>query len=388
MPCRRRLLSRRPAAVTALLSLLLLAGCSDGEKKASAPAGGKPPVPVRLGTVERHNVPVELQAFGSVEAKASVPVKARVAGQVRQVHFREGQEVARGELLFTIDPQPFELALQQAEAALARDLAQQRTVRDKAERYRQLLAQGFISRQEHDQVQGDAAALDAVLRLDRAAVDSARLQLDYCRIRSPLAGRTGSQLVHPGALVKANEGEALVVIHQLAPISVSFTVPEPQLATLRQALAARRLEVAASIDGDGAPPEHGTLDFIDNAVDAATGTIRLKATFANTERRLWPGQFVRVGLTVANLENALTVPAAAVQTGQKGPYLFVVVDGSAELRPVQTGPTWQGMTVISEGVKAGDTVVTDGQMRLYPGARVASSGKENKAQGSPGMKSP
>lgn len=369
-----------------LITLLIaVAACSRQSDKPKAPAG-KAPVPVKLAVAELRTVPLELQAFGTVEAKETVPVQARVAGQLRQVHFREGDEVRKGDLLFSIDPQPFELAVQQAEAVLARDRAQQQTVRQKAERYRQLLEQGFVSRQEYDQVASDAASLDAVLGVDRAALDTARLQLDYCRIRAPLSGRTGALQTHVGSLVKANDGDRLVVIHRLQPINVRFTVPERELAAVRHATAGQTLTVRALPEETGAVAEAGTLEFIDNTVDAATATILLKASFANAERRLWPGQFVRVGLTVATLQAVVTVPAAAVQTGQQGPYLFVVIDGQAELRPVTTGPSWQGLTVISTGVKAGESVVTDGQMRLYPGAKVSTGSQDGAGKAGAGQK--
>lgn len=356
---------------------MLLGACSQQNDKTRAPSG-KAPVPVRLAPADIRSVPVELQTFGTVEARETVPVKARVAGQLLQVHFREGDEVRKGALLFSIDPQPFELAVQEAEAVLARDRAQQQTARSKAERYRQLLEQGFISRQEFDQAAGDAAALDAVVRVDAAALDQARLELGYCQIRAPLAGRTGSLLTHVGSLVKANADEPLVVIHRLQPINVRFTLPEGELAAVRRAMAGRELAVTVLTPGESAAGEIGTLDFIDNAVDAATGTIVLKARFGNADHRLWPGQFVRTGLTLTTLEKVVTVPAAAVQTGQAGPYLYVVTEGSAEFRTVKPGPIWQERTVISDGLDGSEQVVVDGQMRLYPGAKVLAEGGTGK----------
>jgi len=346
------------------MTLVAVFGCSGRDDKAPAP---KPTVPVRTVLVALGKVPVELQLFGTVEAKSTVPVKAQVSGQLQQVHFREGDEVRQGELLFTVDPRPFEVALQQAEAALARDRAAQQQARQQAERYTQLLAQGYVSQQEHDQIQSNSAGLDATLAIDQAAIASARLQLDYCRIIAPLSGRTGSLSVHPGALVKANDGDALVVIHQLQPINVTFTAPERDFERIRAARARGKLEVQA---GD-AGLSRGTLDFVDNAVDTMTGTIRLKATFANSDRRLWPGAFVRIVIQLGAAQEALVVPAGAVQVGQQGSYLYVVgADGTVSVRPLKAGTEWQGMTAIDEGLVAGETIVVEGQSRLYPGARV------------------
>ncbi len=347
------------------LTLFAMTGCSDRDEK-KAPAA-KPTVPVRTTVAVTAKVPVELQLFGTVEAKATGPGKAQVSGQLQQVHFREGDEVRHGALLFTLDPKPFELALQQAEAALARDRAAQLQARQQAERYAQLLTQGYVSQQEHDQIQSSSAGLDAVLAINQAAIANARLQLDYCRIRAPLSGRTGSLLAHPGALVKANADEALVVIHQLQPINVSFTAPERDFERIRGARTKGKLEVQA---GD-AGLSRGTLDFVDNAVDTATGTIRLKATFANSDRRLWPGAFVRVVVQIGAAQEALVVPTAALQIGQQGSYVYVIgTDGSASVRPVKAGTEWQGLTVIEGGLVAGESVVVDGQLRLYPGAKV------------------
>lgn len=356
----------RPLLLPAsLLTLFVMTGCADRDEK-KAPAS-KPPVPVRTVQAVTGKVPVELQLFGTVEAKATVPVKAQVSGQLQQVHFREGDEVRQGALLFTLDPKPFELALQQAEAALARDRAAQQQARQQAERYAQLLAQGYVSQQEHDQILSNSASLDAVLAIHQAAIASARLQLAYSRIRAPLTGRTGSLSAHAGALIKDNADEALVVIHQLQPINVTFTAPERDFERIRAARAKGKLEVQA---GDGGL-SRGTLDFVDNAVDTATGTIRLKATFANSDRRLWPGAFVRVVVQLGAAQEALVVPTACVQIGQQGSYVYVVgADGTASVRPVKAGTEWQGLTAIESGLVAGETVVVDGQLRLYPGARV------------------
>lgn len=367
---------RKPSHLSlfALLLPILVISCARQDGKPVTPAS-KPPVPVVLATAELRTVPVEVQSFGSCEAIAQVVVKSRIGGQLQQVHFREGDDVTAGQLLFTLDPQPFEVALRQADAVLARDRAQQQHARQRAERYRQLLEQGFISQQEFDHAQSEATALEALLRVDQANLDGARLQLDYCRIKAPMAGRTGSLLADPGTLVKASEGDGLVMIQQLAPIRVAFTVPETQLATVRAATGRRPLVRARG--EDGTLLDSGTLTFIDNSVDPTTGTIRLKAEFPNVERRLWPGGFVRVELVLGERAGVVTVPTVAVQTGQKGPFVFVVdQQGTAQVRPVTVGIAWNGLTVIESGIASGEQVVIDGQMRLSPGARVATGEKK------------
>ena len=352
------------AALLALMAAAALAGCEKEEPK-------KPPsVPVSVAEASRQSVPVELRAVGNVEAVSTVGIKSQVGGTLARVHFREGQEVRQGDLLFTIDPRPYETALLQAEALLARDQAQMENARQTERRYAELLGDRFISQQEYDIVQTDAAALEATVRADRAAAENARLRLAWCSIRSPLDGRTGSLLAHAGDLIKADADEPMLVIHQLRPIDVSFAVPEQELPRVRRQLAAGSLAVEALLTGEEAQPEKGRLTFIDNAVDTATGTIRLKGSFDNEAALLWPGQFVTVVLTLGRLEDVVTVPQAAVQAGQQGAFVFVLkADGSVEQRPVTAGITWEGMTVTEE-VQAGETVVTDGQMRLYPGARV------------------
>lgn len=352
--------------VAALIAVALLAGCRKEEAKGPPP---KPPVPVKVATAGRQTVPVELRAVGNVEAVATVEVKAQVGGTLARVHFREGEEVRRGDLLFTIDPRPFEATLLQSEAILARDQAQLEHARQTQRRYADLLAGRFISQQEYDLVQTDAAALEATVRADRAAVESARLRLSWCTIRSPLDGRTGSLLAHAGDLIKADADQPMVVIHQLRPIDVTFAVPEQQLSRIQQQLAAGGVVVQALLPGEEARAEEGKLSFVDNAVNTATGTVRLKGSFANAAGRLWPGQFVTAALVLETLQDVVTVPSAAVQTGQQGTFVFVVkADQSVEQRPITAGVAWQGMTVV-DGVQAGETVVVDGQMRLYPGAK-------------------
>jgi len=351
-----------------LLSTTCLPACRDEKPQGPPP---RPPVPVKVGTAEKRTVPLQVKAVGTVEARSTVEIRSRVGGQLLAVHFREGKDVRKGVLLFTIDPAPFQIALRQAEARLAKDQAMAATAREKEQRYQVLTGEGLISRQDYDLIRAEAEALEASVAADRAAVEDARLQLAWTRITSPLTGRTGSLMVHAGDLIAANGSQPLLVIHQVEPIDISFTLPEKELATVRAALAKGALPVSALVPGTEQTPATGELSFIDNAVDTKTGTIRLKGSFVNTDRRLWPGQFVTVLITLARFEDATVVPAAAVQTGQKGPFVFVASnDGSAEMRPVTPGITHDGVTVITAGVKPGETVVTDGHLRLFPGAKL------------------
>ena len=361
-------LYRRVAELLLTTALLAaLSGCTREQAAAPAP----PPAPVVVAQATQETVPVEVSAIANVEAYSTVSVKAQVAGQLLQVHFHEGDDVKQGQLLFTIDPRPFEAALHQVEANLARDVAQAENARAQARRYEKLLQEGVTSQEQYDQVRTSAEALDAVVRADKAAVETARLYLNYCAIVSPIDGRTGNLIVHAGNLVKANDDPALVVINQVNPIYVSFTLPEQHLAELKKYMARSKLPVEAVLPDDTTHPERGTVSFVDNSVDTSTGTIRLKALFPNAGRRLWPGQFVNVSLRLTQRPNAIVVPSAAIQTGQSGSYVFVVKsDQTVDMRPVTTSLSANGKTVIEKGVSAGETVVTDGQLRLVPGAKV------------------
>ncbi len=362
-----------PAAVR-ILALCTWAGalfsaCSQEEAKGPAV---RPPVPVVVAIATSKTVPVQLQAVGNVKARTTVAVKSRVGGELAQVHFREGDEIQAGDVLFSIDPRPFRAALEQAEAVLARDLAQQENAKEEMRRYENLIAQGFVSRQEYDRVRTEAASLAGAVRGDRAAVEDARLQLEYCTIRSPVTGRVGALLVNQGNLVKANDDTPLVIIHQMAPIDVVFSLPEKHLPQIRQALASGALPLTAGSPEGGEAPAAGTVSFLDNSVDSSTGTIALKGSFANTDRRLWPGEFVQVVLTLRELPQATVVPTRALLAGQQGSYVFVVkADSSTEVRPVATGIANGEETVISQGLHPGETVVTEGQQRLTPGAKVS-----------------
>ena len=327
-------------------------------------------VPVTVGTATQKTVPVEVRAIGTVEAFSTVTVKSQIDGALEKADFSQGEDVRKGQLLYTIDRTPFEVALHQAEANLARDSAQAKNAQVQSERYATLEREGVVSKDQYDTFRTNAAALDATVRADQATIENAKINLGYCSIYAPMDGRTGSLLVQPGNLVKNND-TSLVVINQIAPIYVDFSVPEKYLAQVRSYQTRGRLRVSAIIPGQENRPLQGTLEFINNTVDSGTGTILLKGTFSNEEKRLWPGQFVNVILDLSALSNATVVPSQAVQTGQGGQYVFVVKpDHSVDMRPVTSGETIGDVTVIDKGVEPGAVVVTDGQLMLFPGAKV------------------
>jgi multidrug efflux system membrane fusion protein len=360
--------SHRYFLATALVCLLITSGC---EKKEIA-AGPPPAVPVRVAQAGVRTMPVQIIAIGNVEAFASVSIKPLVSGALESIHFNEGQDVRKGQLLFAIDKRPFEAALAQAQANLARDKATAANARADAGRYASLQQQGVASKQQADQSASAADSYDAAVRADSAAIDTAKLELNYCTIYSPIDWRTGSYQVKPGNMVKANDVPVLIVINQISPIYLDFAIPEQYLADVKKYMAQGPLRVEATIPNDAGPPEIGTVTFVDNAMDNTTATIRLKGTFANEKRRLWPGQFVNTVLTLTSERNAVVVPAQALQTGQNGQFVFVVkADNTVESRPVIAGRTVGGVTVIEKGVAQGETVVTDGQLRLIPGAKVS-----------------
>ncbi len=356
-------------AKLAALSLLILAvgACSSSSK---AKASMQRVVPVKTGDVLKQNVPVQITAIGNIEAYNTVSVKALVGGEVTDVHFKEGQDVKKGDLLFQIDPRPYDAALKQAEAQLARDMAQAKNAEEQAKRYEILVQKDYVSRDQYDQLRSNADALAAAVQADKANVENSRLQLAYCTIRSPLDGRVGSILLNRGNVVKAND-LAMVTINKIAPIYVTFSIPEQNLGSIKKYMTEGALHVQAIIPGDEMHPTHGVLTFINNAVDATTGTIQLKGTFENKDRRLWPGQFVNVILTLATQRDAVVMPSAALQTGQQGQYVFVVKpDYTVESRPVRVARSYGDLAVIESGVAAGERVVTDGQLQLIPGTRV------------------
>lgn len=330
-----------------------------------------PPAPVLVAKTVRQTVPVVIKEIGTVEAYASIAVKARVEGNLVAIHFKEGDYVRKGQPLFTIDPRPYQAALKQAEANLAADRAKATQAHADEERYKFLLQEEVGSRQQFDQAYATSASLAAAVAADEAAVQSARLNLDYTDIRSPIDGRTGSLQNHVGDLIKADADTPMVTIDQVQPIYVDFSIPESDLAEVRAAMEMRQLVVEAEIPGAHDAPERGVLAFIDNSVDKTTGTIALKGLFQNVNRALWPGEFVNATLVLRELNDAVLAPTAALQTGQHGVFVYVVgPDLKASPRPVAAGPQIGDETVIEHGLEGGETVVTDGQIRLMPGAKV------------------
>ena len=363
---------RRPRPIVALACAAVFAiasfsGCSD--KGAETPK--MPAVPVLVAQAVRRDVPDQLREIGTVEAFAAVAIKARVEGNLVQIDFKEGEFVKQGQTLAVLDPRPYAAALAQAQANLIRDQANADKAQADERRYDYLLKQGVGSRQQYDQANADAKSLAATVAADRAAIETARLNLQYTEIKAPIDGRTGNLGNHIGDLIKADADNAIVTIDQIQPIYVAFSIAENRLAEVRRNLAGRQLEVDAAIPGDPDPPEHGILTFVDNSVDKTTGMIELKGLFQNENRRLWPGQFVNATLTLSQTPNAILVPSQAIQTGQQGTFVYVVgPDLKVSARPIVAGAVFDNDTVITKGLAAGETVVTDGQLLLMPGASV------------------
>jgi multidrug efflux system membrane fusion protein len=346
-----------------LLGLLLLVACSKQDPPPT------PAVPVTIATVERRSVPFELVATGTVEPLQTVAVQAQVAGILRRVAFREGDEVKQGQVLFELDPRPYRAALDQALAVLARDRAQAANAAQEASRYETLAEKQYVTAQQYEQVRTNAAATQASLAGSQAAVDEARLNLQYATIRAPISGRTGSLLIREGNLMRANATQPLVTINRIQPILVRFAVPAGNLPLIQEHLG-KDIVVRAEAPGGG-DPSQGALSFVDNAVDTATGTILLKGRFPNDDGSLWPGGFVNVRLQLFVERDALVVPAAAVVSGQQGSFVFVIqADSSAATKPVTVSRTAGNFAVVSGEVQAGDRVVVDGQLRLRQGSKV------------------
>ena len=328
-------------------------------------------VPVSVAVVTTKSVPVRLRAIGNVEPYTTVAVKARIDGQIVAVHFKEGQEVHKGETLFEIDRRPFEAQLAQAQANLGKDRALLDHANEQQKRYKDLLDQKFVSPDAYAQIRTNAQTAAAQLRADEAAIESARLQIGYCTIRSPITGYAGKIQIQEGNLVKANDTVSLVVLNQVVPVNVSFSVPEQSLSAVRKYQADGELQVSAQVPNGGIAPVTGKLSFIDNTTDASTGTIKLKAEFANTDKALWPGQFVDVVLTLTHQDDAIVVPTSAVQNGPSGQYVFVVKpDHSVALRDIKVARSEGDVTVMDSGLSPGETVVTVGQLRLAPGTKI------------------
>jgi membrane fusion protein, multidrug efflux system len=330
----------------------------------------KPPVSVTIATAEAGEAPYVVRTNGVVEPMQTVDVQSQVQGVLQAVRFREGDEVAAGQVLFEIDPVPYRAALRQAQAGLARDEAQYRNAVRDAERYATLVEKDYVTKAQADQATANAEALKAVLEADRALVESATFNLDNATIRAPVSGKTGSLLVREGNLVRPGTSAPLVVINQIHPILVRFAVPDAELPTVQRYARDSALHVTVTPRGD-VRPVSGRLSFVDNGVDTTTGTVLLKARFENRDGHLWPGQFVAVGVRVYVDHGVVMVPSTAVQNGQDGTFVFVVDDQSkAQMQPVQAARTVGDRTIIASGLAAGARVVTDGQARLTPGATV------------------
>lgn len=322
-------------------------------------------------------MPIDIRVIGSAEPYSSVAVRAQITGQLTSVTFKEGDDVTQGQELFLLDRRPLESALLQAQANLDRDMAQLENAESQARRYQDLAERGIATREQVDTTRTGAAALGATVEADRAAVENAKVQLQYATIAAPLSGRTGTLMVNEGNLVRANDTTPLVVINQVSPIYVSFGIPETRLTELKRYMAQGSLSVDAHVPSEDGLPSRGRITFVDNAVDNTTGTIKVKATFPNADRQLWPGQFVNVVVNLTTDPRAIVVPSAAVQAGQQGSFVYVVKDDkTVDFRPIEVARTNGTDTVIQTGLKAGETVVTDGQLRLVPGGRISVKGED------------
>jgi multidrug efflux system membrane fusion protein len=340
------------------------AGAAGGGRR-----GGTPPVPIVTTKAIQKDVPQVIQTVGSVEAYSTVEIRPQVSGVLLKVSFAEGQEVSVGAPLFTIDPQPYAVAVSQAEATLAKDAAQATNAEAIRKRNQDLLSRGILSQQDYDTSATQAASLKASVQVDQAQIDNAKLQLQYTKITAPVSGRTGALLVHEGNLIRTTDTSAMVVINQITPIRVTFGLPAIYLTQVRSQQAVAPLSTSARAAGSTDAQSIGKISFLDNAVDSQTGTLKVKGTFPNTDRRLWPGELVEVSLQLSVAHHAVVVPAAAVQTGQQGQYVYLVkADRTVAYQAVQTSIRNGDDVVVLTGLKAGDEVVTDGQLGLTPGA--------------------
>ena len=353
-----------------LTAVLFLSGCAKNEQ-AQAAGGGRPPAPVVVASVEQRDIPVQIAAIGNVEAYQTVQIRSQVNGQIQKVFFREGEDVRQGQELFQLDKRPFQADLEKAVGQMKHDQAQAENSRIQAERYSGLEQQGIVSHEQAEQIRTQSKADASAVEADKAAVDAARVQLQYTDIAAPIDARAGVLMMNLGNLVKANDTPFLVQLNQVTPIYVTFSVPEAHLDQIRRYFASGQLKVLAYPKGQSANPALGRLTFIDNGVDTTTGMLKLKATFQNKDRRLWPGEFVDVALELSTQKNAIVVPTKAIQTGQQGEYVYVVrTDNTAESRPVKTAGVYQNATLVSDGLSAGERVIVNGQLRVAPNAKV------------------
>jgi multidrug efflux system membrane fusion protein len=368
----------RKFAAVWLLSMLTLVGCghSPRSRQGSRASGAvaRPqdasPVPVVVAKVRRSSIPIELHAIGTGQAFKTVSVESQAAGLVKKVHYLPGRFVDKGDLLVTLDDGPYLAALSQAQAALARDSSQAQLGQLESQRYDQLYKEGVVSREQYDQYEATYASAGATVAADEAAVQTAKIQLSYCSIYAPISGMTGAQLVYPGATVTANGEPILVVINQVSPLYVTFSVPQQYLQKVKQSMSRSRLPVQAT-PPDSTIPEKGYLSFVNNTVDANTGTIQLMGTFPNPDHRLWPGQFSNVQLRLGEQRDVMVIPSEALQAGQQGKFVFVVKpDMTVDVRQVTVGQTDESQSEILKGLSVGEAVVTDGQVSLVPGTKV------------------
>jgi membrane fusion protein, multidrug efflux system len=371
-------LRHRRSLLAGLVMVVVVSGGYIGWHYRAAPDALTPPVaapqpviPVTVATAERRDVPVYLIGLGTVQAFNTVTVKTRVDGELVKVAFTEGQDVKTGDLLAQIDPRPFQATLDQAVAKKVQDEANLANAKLDLQRFSDLAARNFTPQQQLDTQRSTVTQLEAQIQGDQAAIDSAQTQLDYTTITSPLSGRTGIRLVDQGNIVHATDATGLVVVTQLQPISVIFTLPESELAAIRAALAAGPVRIFAMSRDDNRQLAEGTLAVLDNQISQTTGTMRLKGTFPNQDGTLWPGEFLNIRLLARTSPNVVTVPSGALQRGPNGYYAYLVKpDGTVEARPLEVGQVSNGIAVIDDGVAAGEQIVTAGQYRLQPGARV------------------
>ena len=370
-------LTRRASVASAIAVAIVAAGVgtyfiADGRAREGRKAAkGTAAVPVTVVLAAQETVPVRLRAIGNVEAFSTVAIKARVDGQLNSLNFREGDPVKKGDVLFRIDPRPYEAALRQAEANALRDAAARDQARSQERRYQELLEKNFVSKEAYAQIRTNAETAEASAKASQAALDNARLNLEYCTISSPLDGYVGKVLLQAGNLIKANDVNPLVVINQVKPIYVNFAVPEQNLPEVRKYMAAGALSVEVMLPDPGAAPTTGRLIFVDNAVDPSTGTIRLRAQFDNANTALWPGQFVNVSLRLYEQADAIVIPSTAVQTGPDGQYVYVIgQDLVADIRPIKVERADGERAIVAAGLAKGERVVTRGQLRLGPKTKV------------------
>ncbi len=353
-----------------LIAFFFLGGCGNKEQPAGA-AGSRPAAPVVVAGVELRDVPVQIKAIGNVEAYQTVQIRAQISGQIQKIFFHEGEDVRQGQPLFQLDKRPFQAELEKAIGQLKRDQAQEEHSRVQTERYSDLEKDGIVSHEQADQMRTQAKADSSAVEADKAAVEAARVQLQYTDIVAPINARAGALMINLGNLVKANDTPYLVQLNQVEPIYVTFSVPEANLDRVRRRFTSGQLKVLAYPKGQSDNPAEGRLTFIDNGVDTTTGMFKLKGTYQNKDRRLWPGQFVDVALELSTQKNALVVPTKAIQRGQQGEYVYVVrTDNTAESRLVKTEGAYQNVTLISEGLKVGEHVIVNGQLRVAPNAKV------------------